>query len=219
LLWAAKPLFLNKQNAYFTANYQLMPAITLQYKDYTIELFDDHAYVEYSADSPTRYDLVFTTDKNREYSFPTKHAIKVSIRGIIYKTAILMEARGATGIYSDAALIDGDCLIIRCSNQLYSLKLPDLEINWVTEPDSFTCFSIHQYHNSYIIHGEVSISRISRRGEILWSYSGADIFVSIYNYGPEFKMNENDIELTDFNGSKYKIDYDGNTLSYEKQHT
>jgi hypothetical protein len=190
--------------------------ITLQFKDFTIELFDDPLYAEGSADSPTMYDIVYTSDKNREYSFPTKHAIRVSLDGITYKTAILMEAGGATGIYSDAALIDDDCLIIRCSNQLYSLKLPGLEINWAVSPDWATCFSVHKFKESYIVHGECAISRINKDGEILWSYSGADIFVTIYNDGPEFKMNENDIELMDFTGSKYRIDYDGNTLSYEK---
>jgi hypothetical protein len=193
-----------------------MPTITLQYNNYTIELFDDHAYVEDSADTPTDYDLVYKSEESAEYYCSSGHGIIIYANGLVYKSAILLEARGATGLYADAALIDDDCLIIRCSNKLYSLTLPNLEINWVVNPDWATCFSVHKFKDSYIIHGELSISRVSRHGEILWSYSGADIFVTIYNDGPVFKMNDHDIELMDFNGSTYRIDYDGNTISYQK---
>ncbi len=46
-------------------------------------------------------------------------------------------------------------------------------------------------------------------------YGGADIFVCLHE-GTPFKMHEDYIALTDFNGSKYKIDYNGNSISYEE---
>ena len=91
------------------------------------------------------------------------------------------------------------------------MTLPELRKNWENEADGATCFSIHKYHDTYITHGELSIKRIANNGKILWGFSGADIFVTLYE-GTAFEMHDDYIALTDFNGSKYKIDYDGNSL-------
>jgi hypothetical protein len=187
--------------------------VNLQHNDLTIELFDDSPYVINSIDSPTHYDMIYNGDNYVDHDFPTRHGIKVFKGGQLYKSAILLGAGGATGISSDAALIDNENLIIRCSNQLFSLTLPELTKNWQIKPDWATCFSIYKYQDTYISHGEATISRIDKTGKILWSFSGADIFVCLYEGNP-FEMHDTYIALTDFNGSKYKIDYDGNSLDY-----
>ena len=189
--------------------------VTLQHNDFTIELFDDSSYVINSGDSPTHYDIVYNVDNYNNYDFPTKHGIKIFKGGQLTKSAILLGAGGATGISSDAALIDNENLIIRCSNQLFSLTLPELNKNWQIEPDWATCFSVHKYQDTYITHGETSIARIDKSGKILWSFSGADIFVCLYEGNP-FEMHDTYIALTDFNGSEYKIDYDGKSLDYKE---
>jgi hypothetical protein len=189
--------------------------VTLQYNDLTIELFDDSSYVINSVDSPTRYDVVYNVDNYADYDFPTRHAIKVFRGGQLNRSAILLGAGGATGISSDAAFVDNGNLIIRCSNQLFSLALPELNKNWRIQPDWATCFSVHKYQDTYIVHGEASISRIDKMGKIMWTYGGADIFVCLYE-GTPFEMHNDFISLTDFNGSKYKIDYEGNSISYEE---
>jgi hypothetical protein len=104
-------------------------------------------------------------------------------------------------------------LIITCCNKLFSLSLPDLSINWAIKPDWATCFSIYFYLDTYIIHGELEVSRINREGEILWSFGGMDIFVCLYE-GIPFAMHDNFIDLTDFNGFRYRIDYDGNLIEH-----
>lgn len=187
--------------------------VTLQHNDFTIELFDDSSYVVNSIDSPTQYDVVYNGDNYDGQDFPAKHAIKVFKGRQHIKSAILLGAGGATGISSDAAFVDNENLIIRCSNQVFSLTLPELSKNWQVKADWVTCFSIHKYQDTYIVHGEMSISRIDRMGKILWSHGGADIFVCLYEGSP-FEMHEDFISMTDFNGSKYKIDYDGNSISY-----
>ena len=188
-------------------------AVTLQHNDWTIELFDDSSFVINSRDSPTKYDVIYNGENYADHDFPTRHAIKVFKSGQIIRSAILLGAGGATGVTSDTALIDNNHLIIRCSNQVFSLTLPDLIKNWQVNPDWATCFSIYKYQDTFIVHGETSISRIDRNGNILWSFGGTDIFVCLYEGNP-FEMHDNSISLTDFNGSKYKIDYDGNCISY-----
>lgn len=187
--------------------------VTLQHNDLTIEVFDDSSYVVNSIDSPTQYDVIYNGDNYDDHDFPTRHAIKVFTDQQLIKSAVLLGTGGATVISSNAALVDDENLIIRCSNQVFSLTLPELNKNWQVKPDLATCFSIHKYQDTYIVHGETSISRIDRMGKILWSYGGADIFVCLYEGSP-FEMHEDFISMTDFNGSKYKIDYDGNSISY-----
>jgi hypothetical protein len=161
-----------------------------------------------STDSSTCYDIVYNSDKCDKHDFPTTHGIKIFKEGQLYKSAILLGVGGATGISSDAALIDNNNLAIRCSNHLYSLTLPELELNWRIQPDWATCFSVHKFQDSYIVYGETSISRISRDGNILWNFSGWDIFVSLFE-SAAFEMHDEYIALTDFNGTKYKFDYSG----------
>jgi hypothetical protein len=192
--------------------------LSLQYQDYTIELFDDTTYTGDPGISAVHYDLIYTSKEDAEYILPTKHGIKVYSGTQLLKSAILSEAGGATGITTGAALLDDGNLVIRCSNKVYSLTLPELKINWVTETDRATCFSIHKYKGTYITHGELQVARIDKTGKILWSYRGADIFVCMYD-GTPFEMFEDYIILTGFNGSKYTIDYDGNTLGYEEAGT
>jgi hypothetical protein len=184
--------------------------VTLQHNDLKIELSDDPAFNQ-TAGSPTSYDKVIQVDKDKPYSPNSQHAIKIYMDNNLISSAIILASGGGTGVYDDTALIDEDNLIIRCCNKVFSLTLPDLETNWVTEADWATCFSLHKYQDTFISYGETSIARIDKTGKILWSYGGTDIFVCLYERTP-FEMFETYIALTDFKGSTYKIDYDGNTI-------
>ena len=187
-------------------------AVFLHYSELTIEVFDDTTST-HSANSSTLYDKVIQVEKDRQYSPNSQHAIKVRNGERVIKTGIILASGGGTGVDEESALIDQGNLIIRCCNKLFSLSLPELDINWVIEPDQATCFSVHQYKDTYITHGELSVARVDRSGKELWRYGGADIFVCL-DEGNPFEMRESHIALTDFNGSKYRIDYDGNSLDY-----
>lgn len=180
----------------------------------TIVLFDDSAFNQ-TADSPTTYDKVIQAEKDKEYSPTSQHALKIFKDNNLIGSAIILASGGGTGVHGDTALIDNDNLVIRCCNKVFSLTLPDLKINWTTEVDWATCFSIHKYQDTYISHGETSIVRIDKSGKILWSYGGADIFVCLEEGNP-FEMFDNYIALTDFNGSTYKIDYNGKTFDHQE---
>ncbi|HEY0067256.1 MAG TPA: hypothetical protein VGB46_07835 [Flavisolibacter sp.] len=188
-------------------------AIFLQHNDLSVEVFDDDAFRQTSA-SPTSYDKIIQADTDKEYSPNSQHAIKIYRDDKAIRTAIVLASGGGTGVHEDTALIDEGNLVIRCCNKVFNLSLPELEINWVTEADWATCFSIHKYGDTYITHGELAIARIDRTGRILWKHGGADIFVCLYEGNP-FEMHDDHIALTDFNGNKYKIDYNGEHISYE----
>ena len=185
-------------------------AVFLHHNGLTVEVFDDTAFTQ-SIDSPTSYDKVIQVEKDKPYSPNSKHAIKIYEHDKVIMTAIILASGGGTHVHEDTALIDEGNLIIRCCNKLFSLSLPDLNTNWVTEPDWATCFSVHKYQDTYITHGETSIARIDKNGKKIWSYVGADIFVCL-DEGNPFEIHDDFIELTDFNGSKYRIDYNGENL-------
>lgn len=185
-------------------------ATIFQYKDFTIELFDDAAFTQ-KPNSPTVYNNVIQAEKDKPYLPNSQHAIRIYHDNNLIRSAIVLASGGGTGVHSDSALIDENNLIIRCCNKVFSLTLPDLETTWVTEVDWATCFSIHKYQDTYISYGETAIVRIDKAGKMLWSYSGADIFVCLYEGNP-FEMHDSYIALTDFNGRRYQINYDGETI-------
>jgi hypothetical protein len=188
--------------------------VTLQHKDLTIKVFDDSAFSN-NPDSPTKYDKIYQSESEKNYKPVSQTAIVVYKDNVKIASAILLVIAGATSVSKDSVLIDKDNLITRCCNTVFSLTIPDLKLNWQIVTDWATCFSIYKYQDTFITHGETSISRFDRNGKILWQQSGADIFVCI-DEGTPFEMFDTHIALTDFNGSKYKIDYDGNTLSYDE---
>ncbi|MDF2187912.1 hypothetical protein [Paraflavitalea sp. CAU 1676] len=186
--------------------------VALQHKDLTIEVFDDSSFTE-TSDSPTSYEKVYRAGNG--YTSVSQHAIIIYRDSVKTTSAILLADAGATSVTSDAVLIDGDNLITRCCNTVFCLSIPELNLIWMAEADWATCFSIHKYQDSYITHGEISVARIDRKGNLLWSYSGTDIFVCL-DRGTPFKMHNSHIELTDFSGGKYEIDYNGETISYKQ---
>ncbi|QEC44566.1 hypothetical protein [Pseudobacter ginsenosidimutans] len=188
--------------------------ITLSLKDFIIEVFDEYKSSQ-TLEHLGLYENTYRPAKDEDCIPTSQHAIIIYQREIKKASAILQAVAGATSVNSNSVIIDNDSLIIRCCNNVFSLTIPDLNLNWMTEVDWATCFSIHKYKDSYISHGELTVSRIDRKGNVIWSFGGADIFVSLYEGNP-FEMNEDFIQLTDFSGGKYKIDYNGETISYEK---
>jgi hypothetical protein len=181
------------------------------FKEYKIEIINEEDYIAGSADNRFKYDLIYQHPEDEGYRPTSKHGIKVYKDGL-YKNAIVLCTGGCTGVNPNSAMIDDENLLICCCNKVFSLQLPDLGLNWITEADMATCFSIYQYDDSYIIHGEVNICRISRDGEIQWKQSARDIFVSIDNAGTTFKMHDDYIELMDWGGFRYKLFYDGSIV-------
>ncbi|GHU53948.1 hypothetical protein FACS1894200_14420 [Spirochaetia bacterium] len=77
------------------------------------------------------------------------------------------------------------------------MSLPHLKLLWKIEIDDATV-------DDYIIHGELSISRINSEGNILWKKFSSDVFAT-----SDFKIVENNIYAKTSEGTEYKFDYDG----------
>ena len=157
----------------------------------------------------SNYDKIYLEDSPYQYSSLIEVTARNSSDG--HFSAIVGNTMGATGLHENSFVVEDNRLMICCSNHIICLTLPDLNLMWSTAADDITCFEIFKYKDKYIVHGELEISCLNRQGQILWRYSGEDIFVTINNYD-RLILSDNYIIARDFNNKTYKINYDGSTF-------
>ncbi|WP_426326217.1 SMI1/KNR4 family protein [Pedobacter sp. R-06] len=177
---------------------------------YHINIFDDEAFKEDSVDNVNHYDFVYFEES--KYRSTSIYGIKVFKNGTLIKSAAIGAIGGGTSIHETSTIIEDDRLLICCSDTIFCLSIPDLALLWRTQADGATCFEIYKYQDTYIIHGELEISRLDRDGKILWQQGGADIFVTTADE-QSFELTKHFIMAKDFENRVYKFDYDGNNLS------
>ena len=124
------------------------------------------------------------------------------------KSAVIRSNGGKTAIHDTSEIIESDRFLICCSDTVFCLSIPDLTLLWRTKADTGTCFEIYKYQESYIIHGELEISRLDKHGKILWQQIGADVFTTL-DGEDNFVLTDNYILATDWENNKYKFDYNG----------
>ena len=153
-----------------------------------------------------KYDYIYFEET--EYSSSTVFGIKVYINEKLLKSAVIGADYGASAIGKNSIIFETDRILICCSDKIFCLSIPDLELLWQTKADEITCFEIFKYKNSYIVHGELEISKLDNKGQIIWRKSGADIFVTptIKN---QLQLTENYILASDWDNKVYKFGYDG----------
>lgn len=110
---------------------------------------------------------------------------------------------GSTTCHETSYIIDDGNPVICCGDSVFCLEIPSLDIKWKTKADDITAFQIFQIHDSYIIHGELAISKLSKKGEIVWQNFGRNIFVSLTDES-NFKIEDEIISAVDFLGNKYQ---------------
>lgn len=200
-----------KQNCYLSFQHlhdDMNNNLSFSYNGITIELFDDPG--KYTAeDNRSAYALHYFASGQQE---PTGalHGIRLYKNDLEINSCLLIGSAG-TMIHSTSALLDGDCLLVCCGNSVFSLSLPDLELKWQAPVDFVVCFQIFALENDYLVHGETEVSRLSKNGEIIWSFSGCDIFVSI-DGETTCAIHENCIELVDWEKNRYTLDFNGKVI-------
>ena len=158
-------------------------------------MFVDETFIEGSADNIFNYEFAYFN--GTRYQFTTIIGIKVFEGGHLTTSAVIGSVGGGTGIYESSVVLEEDKVLICCSDSVFCLSIPDLALLWRTKVDTATCFQIFKYQDSYIVHGELDISRLDRHGEIIWQYGGADVFVTLSGENG-FQLTEDYIIVTDF---------------------
>ena len=172
---------------------------------YSIGLRNETSYNPDSADNATVYSQFYQENPHKNDNYPTKHGILLLKDGKLKNSVCVSSGGGATGIHPRCSVLDGNSFLICCADSIFCLNLPDLHLNWITKADQATCFGIYRYKNSYIVHGELEISRLDKDGNIIWQFSGFDIFTT--PEGPDvLRINGNIIKASSWDGITYLID-------------
>jgi outer membrane protein assembly factor BamB len=176
---------------------------------YRIDINAERTFTEDSVDNVNHYDFVYFDES--EYHFPSVLGIRIYQDDTLLKSAVIGSNGGGIGIHDTSAIVENDRFLVCCSNSIFCLSIPDLTLLWRTQADQATCFEIYKYHDSYIIHGELEISRLDKDGKILWQQSGADIFTTV-DGKDSFVITDTHILVTDWENRKYKFDFNGQSI-------
>ncbi len=185
----------------------------VSFKDYTIDIIDDPNYSLKSADNAVSYDIEhFDGRTNTDRVYPTsKHGFRVSKDGKELTSAIICETGAGTTIHENSVLVMSDSIIVCCSNKVYSLSIPGLQINWKKRFDPATCLAIYSFKEDFIIHGELQITRIDKKGNEKWNFGARDILVTP-DEKKSIELMGDKIKLRDWAGREYVLNENGKEI-------
>lgn len=110
------------------------------------------------------------------------------------------------------AALDGSKLTVLMDGEIMRFDLETISLLQHQTVGREIYFSIYPIHDGYLIHGELSILRISKDYERIWDFCGADIWVLQDNDRKAIEIVGDRIHLEDWNGVQYILDMDGNVL-------
>jgi len=181
--------------------------LTYTIGNYIVEIFD--AKPNYT-DFINQYDAIYIDDT--EYHPASVVGIRIYEDEEQFKQVAFGTSGGATGVFKSSVIVTDNHIVCCCSDSVFCLSVPELELLWKTKVDTATAFQIFPLGKDYIIHGELEISRLSGLGEIIWQQSGADIFTTPDGTDNDFIITDEYILTTDWDGRKYKFNFDGNII-------
>ncbi len=181
----------------------------IEFGKYRFEIEKDDTFTVDSIDNLIDYKKVYFTPS--EFVLPTKIGIRIYENENLISSAIIGSIGGGTGIHDKSQIIESDKLAICCSDSVFCLSIPDLKLIWKTQADNATCFEIFKLQESFIVHGEMEITKLDSNGKIIWQNSGADIFTTEQG-ADDFKITESFIQATDWENRIYKFSFDGKRI-------
>lgn len=182
---------------------------TYLFKNFKIELHNDP--IDFNTAENENTCLKHYAQDNEDTVPVSKHGIRVYKEQAVINSCILIAWGGSTCVHKTSALLSNNQLLVCCGDTIFCLQVPSLKLNWRVKADMITCFQIYALENDFLVHGETEISRIDGAGKIKWRFSGSDIFVS-HSGSDSFQLSDSSIQLTDFNGNHYQLDFDGKTV-------
>jgi hypothetical protein len=179
--------------------------IRLRSSDCEVELWNDPDHTPGSADNLHNYPMVYSAGRQLNSS---QHGVRTRTPDGTQRQTLLIAGGGHTGVHEGSALILDSSLFVCCGDQVFQLLLPNLDLVWSKQCDDATCFSLFRLEEDLLVHGELDISRIDKRGNVKWQRGGRDIFVNMSG-GPGVVIAEGVIRALDFQGNAYCWTFDG----------
>ncbi len=123
---------------------------------------------------------------------------------------LILAGGGSTGVSKQSAILQNSNTWIGIGDQLVCLSLPNLQLLWNKQIDEATCFGVYLSPDGLgiLVHGEISVSKVSFSGKTLWSSAGKDILTE------GFQVYDKHIEVIDFNKEKYQIDIESGNINF-----
>lgn len=182
--------------------------MTANYKEFIVDIINDSTFSRGSTDNVFTYDNVYFEGSEQPTS---RHGIRVFKDDSLISSAIICGTGGATGVFKDTFIVTNNILLICCGDSVFALKLPELTLDWKKKFDLITCFAIYLYKGDFIVHGELEVNRIDLNGNIKWSFSAYDIFVT-QDGNEAIKFMGDNIELRDWENNKYMLNEHGKLI-------
>ena len=178
-----------------------------------IKFYDEADYKLDSTDNIKKYSKTFISgDKN---ILTSQIGIELFEDNNLKSSCLIGSEGGGTGITGNTIMISYGGLVICCSNTVFKLTIPTLNLEWKTVADSATCFGIHFLDKDYVVHGELDITRLDKDGKIVWQKGGRDIWTTAEGID-DFAVYDDYILATDRDYNRYKFDFDGKLLEEYK---
>ena len=173
-----------------------------------IEIHIEESYSFGSMDNVRSYDNFNFGFEANEYTYTTLVGVRCSITGL----NILLVVNGGVSVFHDTCYVIHDNRLVICvGNSVFTLSIIDFSISWSGKFDEATCFEIFRFEDGYLIHGELAITRINLLGNVIWRFSGRDIFVTP-DGNDEITFSDKGIKLIDWSGKTYLLDIDGKII-------
>lgn len=172
---------------------------------YAIGLIDDTQFAPNSSDNIISYTRSYFDKSDQDYICSSKYGIILFKNGEIENSVCIGASGGKTGIHPTCSIFEENHFLICCSDKIFCLTIPELDLFWIANADHATCFEIFKIEDGYIVHGELEISRLDKTGAIVWQYSGPDIWTTPSGKD-DFVISGNEIEAINWDGGKFKID-------------
>ena len=176
----------------------------LQNDKFFIEITEDNTFTIGSSDN-RKHDLLMNPT-NLKHSYK---ALRISVKGNVNREVVLIGDE-CTCVQDNCAILEDDVLTVLLNNHITQINIAALEIVGGYDLDVFgTTFAIYRMVDGYLIYGEIEIIKLDNSFNIVWKFSGKDIFVSVSGKNA-FELTAESIRLYDFEDNFYELDFDGN---------
>ena len=182
------------------------------------ELVDNYEVVYDIILNPTNFDpvlyypdvlsIAINYEKNTQKKVQNIYRLQKNIAII---GNLVSHADNDDGYFDVEVILEDDILIVMMNDVLIVFECSTLSMVKHTELPGVVHYSIEQFDNGYIVHGECSIIKLTSDFDIEWTFDDADIFVTINGECP-FEIRGDTIHLCDFTGYKCVLDKFGKVI-------
>jgi hypothetical protein len=180
-----------------------------QFQNYKLDIFVDDTYSFDSTDNKNHYDHIYPNENSIYQGASLAFVLKENDRTI--KSAVVKANSKIVTISKESLVVKENKLWILVANEIFLFELSTFSFIKNKELDMGANFAIYNLVTDFLVHGEMEIFRITKELDVIWQFSGADMWVNL-NGKKEVQIFDNNILLTDFNDANYTLDFDGNLI-------